>query len=233
LGGDGSAFEAVAAHPRLARRRHLITDLPGYGRSAWAQEPLGLAEHAALLASWLSGRGEEGVLLVGHSMGGVVGQILAEEHPGALLAFVNMEGNLSPADCTVSGQAAAQPLETFLAGGFEAMLETIRKAGERDPVLRAYHASMGRCDPRAYHRNALELVALSGREDLALRLAALTVPACYIAGAPGGAPLKSLGLLEAAGRPAVAIRPAGHCPFLDQPDAFAEALDAFLLAASA
>jgi pimeloyl-ACP methyl ester carboxylesterase len=233
LGGSGSAFEAVAGHPRMARRRHLIPDLPGYGESAWARQPLGLADHGALLAAWLSQRGEEGVRLVGHSMGGVVGQILAEEHPGVLSAFVNVEGNLSPADCTVSGQAAAQPLEAFLAGGFEAMLETTRKAGERDPVLRAYHASMSRCDPRAYHRNALELVEQSARQDLARRLASLTIPACYLAGVPGGAPPRSLDLLEEAGRPAIKIRPSGHCPFLDQPGAFAEALDAFLLAASA
>lgn len=232
LGSDGTAFGAIAEHPRLARRRHLIPDLPGYGQSPPAQDPLGLPDHAALLASWLSRRGEARVFLVGHSMGGVVGQILAEEHPGLVSAFANVEGNLSPADCTASGRAAAQPVEAFIAGGFGAMLEGIGKAGERDLVLRAYRASMSRCDPGAYHRNALELVQLSAREDLALRLAALAIPTCYVAGTPGGAPPRSLELLEEAGKPALRIRPSGHCPFLDQPDAFAETLEAFLLAAS-
>ena len=221
LGGDGAGFEPIVRHPGLSDFRHLIPDLPGYGQSPWADEPLTLVAHASLLAGWLRERVEAPVMLVAHSMGGAVGQLLAEARPEALAAFVNVEGNVSPGDCTVSATVAGQTLEDFVARGFEALLDGVRRGGEKDAALRGYYESLRLCDPRAYHLNARELVEMSGKEDLARRMAALPVPSWYVAGVPGGAAPRSLELLEMAGVPTVRICASGHCPFIDRPDEFA------------
>jgi len=67
-------------------------------------------------------------------------------------------------------------------------------------------------------------VALSGSGELAGRLGSLKVPAYYVWGDPGGTGEYSLGLLRAQGVPLASVRNAGHWPFIDQPDAFAEAI---------
>ena len=84
--------------------------------------------------------------------------------------------------------------------------------------------SLRLCDPRAFHRNAGELVALSGSETLAPRLACLDTPHHYVAGAPDGAAGRSLELLSAADVAWTAVEPAGHWPFIDRPAEFAALL---------
>lgn len=229
LGESGLCFERIAAHPDLARFRMLIPDLPGYGRSAWRDEPLRLEEQGDLLAGWLAHRGEAPVVLAGHSMGGVLGTLFCERHPGAVKAFINLEGNLSPGDCVFSGQAVRMDEERFVDGGFRRMRELIYNQGAKQKALRGYYASLRLCDPRLFHLNSRELVETSAREEMARRLAALPLPARYVAGVPDGVCPRSHELLAEAGIEPLVFEPAGHWPFIDQADPFAAALAAFLL----
>lgn len=231
LGESGLCFEGILGHPLLAGLRHLAPDLPGFGLTPGPSEPLGLAAHAEGLARWLERRGEGPVVAVGHSMGGVVATLLAEAFPERLAALVDVDGNLSFGDCTFSSQAAALPLEAFLARGFEAMVRRVEAEGATDPAHGGYATSMRLCDPRAYHLCSLELVELSRAEGLARRLARAPRPACYVAGSPGGASPRSLELLAEAGVPTALVSPAGHWPFIDRPEAFARALLEALAAA--
>lgn len=228
LGESGLGFEALIQDPRLARWHHLIPDLPGYGRSAWTAAPLGLEEQADLLGRWLETRGEGPAVVVGHSMGGVVGLMLCERFPGAVRAFFNVEGNVSIHDCGFSRKVGSHSLEGLLADGLDTILEGIYRAGREDLPLRGYYASMRLCDPRLLHRNSLELVALSTEEQLAPRQGALSIPHAYVLGSPGGTGVHSQALLTAAGVPWHAIEGAGHWPFLDQSEAFLDRLVDFL-----
>jgi pimeloyl-ACP methyl ester carboxylesterase len=228
LGESSRCFEELAAHPVLAGRRHVLVDLPGYGRSPRPAPARSLTELADLVAGWLGAR-EPGATLVGHSMGGVIGTILCERHPGALGAFVNVEGTVSPGDCTFSALAAVQQREAFAAGGFDRLREVVRERGAADRALLGAHASMILADARAYHAHACELVALSADESMAARLAAIAArtPTLYVAGVPGGAAARTLELLDAHAIATARIEPAGHWPFVDQLDAVAEAIHAF------
>jgi pimeloyl-ACP methyl ester carboxylesterase len=229
LGESGLCFDGVLAEPRLERWRRLAPDLPGYGRSAWSDEPLSLPQQADRIADWLATKEEGEAVVVGHSMGGVVALLLAERHPERVAAVIDVEGNKSPPDCVFSGQAAGQDLEAFLTGGFEALIDHVYAQGASDPALRTYYASLRLCDPRAFHRNALELTELSASESLAGRLAELPVPSRYIAGVPGGAAPRSLELLAEAGIPCAEVSPSGHWPFIDRRAAFVETLAKILL----
>jgi len=100
--------------------------------------------------------------------------------------------------------------------------------GLDDPAHRGYYASLRLADPRVFHRHAQDLVALSAAGDLARRLANLSMPARYLAGEPRGVSPRSVQALQAAGVPCSAVTPAGHWPFIDQPDAFAHVLVRFL-----
>jgi pimeloyl-ACP methyl ester carboxylesterase len=211
LGEHGGCFEAIAAHPALARFGALMPDLPGYGDSP----PIGagLEELADRLAAWMPAP----MPVIGHSMGGVLGVLLAER--GKVSKLIDVEGNVSLGDCTGSARAAAYSLADFLARGWDENLATVRALGLREHATRLVLA-----DPTDYHRHSLDLVRLSTPEDLALRRAKLGIPVTYIAGYPDGACPRSRELLDAAGVAKIDIAPSGHWPYIDQPDQFATAV---------
>ena len=228
LGESGLCFDELASQPELAGFRHVIVDLPGYGRSPWPAVAPSLVELAEVVASGLAQwRGDERApIVVGHSMGGVIGTILCERHPDAVGALVNIEGNVTRGDCTASAVAARQSLDDFVAGGFDTLRDTTYAEGVRDVAKRGYYAAMRFADPRSFHRHARELVAVSDDESMAARLAAIAarVPLVYVAGVPGGAAARTLAVLAERAIATVRVEPAGHWPFIDRPDVVANAI---------
>jgi len=222
LGESGLCFESIALLPPLDRFTHWILDLPGYGRAPWPAMPPGIDDTTARVIDWLGELGRPAVLL-GHSLGGVIALRVAQGAPERVAALIDVEGNKSIGDCTFSGQAVDVELDEFVGVRFEAMLAHIYRASTDEAALRGYYASLRLCDRRTFHRQANELVALSRGESLAAELAALPMPATYIAGNPGGACPRSRALLAATTARVIEIAPAGHWPFIDQPRAFAGA----------
>lgn len=228
LGESGLCFEGLTAHPRFAGRRRLIPDLPGYGRSLWPDQPRGLEEAADDLAAWLQWRKERPVVVLGHSMGGVIALLLAERHPGLVSGLIDVDGNKSMGDCSFSGPASHLSEDQFLRLGFGQLQEKVFRGAAGDPALRGYYVSMRLCDPRTFYRQSRELVELSRTETLARRLAQLPKPVLFLAGVPGGAAPRTLELIAEAKVPCLKIGPSGHWPFIDQPDQFTGAIQNFL-----
>ncbi|WP_432180911.1 alpha/beta fold hydrolase [Streptomyces sp. NBC_00063] len=79
LGEDATNWEAVV--PALARRRRgYAPDLRGHGRSDWPGD-YSLELMQADVLRFLDALGLDSVDLIGHSMGGIVAYLLAEDHP--------------------------------------------------------------------------------------------------------------------------------------------------------
>lgn len=228
LGESGLCFEGLVDEPHLGEWRHYAIDLPGYGKTPWPLRPLDMDALADAVAEWIRAMYLDDVVLVGHSMGGVIGLRVCERAPALVRAFLDVEGNVSRDDCDFSGEAASYPREEFVREGYHRLLARLFNAGVRDPSHRGYFASMRMCDPAQLHLNSTELVRVSSTGDIARRLAVLSVPVRYVAGAPDGTSLNSRQLLAEAGVPVVAVQNAGHWPFLDQPGAFADTFAGFL-----
>jgi pimeloyl-ACP methyl ester carboxylesterase len=220
LGEQSASFDRVVA--LLPGYQHVLVDLPGYGRAPWPAEPASLAAVADRLAAWI---GDRRPILAGHSQGGVLAHWIAERIPTA--AVIDIEGNLSRGDCTLSARAAAFTLADFIAHGFDTIRDEIYKRGIADEALRGYYAALRMTSPQVLHRHATELVALSSAETRVRRLAALAVPVLFIAGVPEGVCERTRALLDAHRVQWVAIEPSGHWPFVDQPQAFATAVANF------
>lgn len=221
LGESSTSFEPVVA--QLPQFAHTLIDLPGYGRSAWV-EPISLEPLADDLAAWLKQRPLTAV--IGHSMGGVLAVMLAER--GAASAIVDIDGNVTRGDCTFSAQTLPYSEAEFTEEGFAAMRARIYAEGVDDPALRTYHAAMCFASPRMFYRQAHDLVTLSLTEAMAPRLAALTMPALFVAGVPHGICEASRALLDRHRVRWIGIEPAGHWVYLDQVAMFAAALEHFL-----
>jgi pimeloyl-ACP methyl ester carboxylesterase len=218
LGEQSSSFDQVAR--MLDGYAHVLVDMPGYGRSPWPREPSSLDELADRIVRFV---GDRRPILAGHSMGGVLAQLVAERV--AIGGIVNIDGNLTGGDCSYSRQAAAYTLDDFIARGYEVILDDIYKRGIADPALRGYYAAMRAASPHVFHRHSVELVALSDGETLARRFAALDIPVCFIAGGvDGGLCARSRAQLEEHRVRWCSIEPSGHWPFIDQPAAFVQAV---------
>ena len=224
LGESSTSFEPVIA--RMPGFTHVLVDLPGYGRSAWPAEPFGIDVLADQLAAWLGGP----ATLIGHSMGGVLATMIAER--GAARAIVDVDGNISRGDCTFSIRAGAYAEAEFVACGYAELRAQIYTDGATEPALRGYHAAMCFASPRMYFRHAAELVELSTGGTLSPRLAALRVPALYIAGVPGGICAASHALLDQHGVRWIGIEPAGHWVYLDQLEQFVAAVTEFVVSSA-
>jgi pimeloyl-ACP methyl ester carboxylesterase len=228
LGESGLGFEEILDRPELAGWRHIVPDLPGYGRTVWPGEPMRLTAQADLLADLVQDLAGGPVVVVGHSMGGVIALLLAERHRSLVRGVLDVDGNKSLDDCTYSGQAADQDIVAFTDGGFDRLRDAVYRAGDSEAAQRGYYASLRQASPVQFWLNSGELVAMSRTGDLARRLADLDVPRAYVAGTPGGASEASRRLLAATSVPVLEVRPSGHWPFVDLPDAFVAALMRFL-----
>lgn len=230
LGESGLCFEQLVVEPRFRRWSHLVPDLLGYGRSPWRREPLTLDQHAERLIRWIERRVVDRcpVVILGHSMGGVVGMMMAERRADLFRAFVNVEGNVSLGDCTYSSQAAAHTEARFVSEEHARLLDVVYQDGNDDLAVRTYYPSLRLCDPRAFHLNGRELVELSRAETLGASYAELDLPQVYLLGSPGGTGERSRELLDEAGVTVVAIHSAGHWPFIDQRGLFIDEVERFL-----
>jgi pimeloyl-ACP methyl ester carboxylesterase len=231
LGDWGETFEVLVGHPVFNRLRLLIPDLPGYGRSPLSGDPTGLDGLADSLAAWSRQRNKGPVAVVGHSMGGVLGQILAERHPGCVSLLLNVEGNICEDDCTLSRAVTAYSPEEFLKEGLDQIRLEASLMAQADPGVEMFARGLGLCDPRAFYLHAREIVDLSRRNDLARRMAALPMPAWFLAASPKGASPRSLAMVRASGARLVVMEDCGHCPFHDRPDEFCALLGEILEAA--
>ncbi len=109
------------------------------------------------------------------------------------------------------------------------LLDDMYRQGVESEAYRRYFASARVCDPRTFHLNGRELVNLSRTGELAQRMGALKTPKRFVAGTAGGAGTNTHNALRAAGVPCHDIERAGHWPFLDRPNAFANAVADFLV----
>jgi pimeloyl-ACP methyl ester carboxylesterase len=214
LGGTGpSVFGHIAGHPLLGGRRALVVDLPGHGHSDRPTEfGYTLEEHAAAVAAVLDDAGVVAVDLVGHSMGGSIGIVLAQRRPdlvGRLVVAEPVLDRLAPTTSGLGSQWMASMTEAaFVERGWAEL-------SADDP---GWGMTLRICAPLAVHRSAVALIA--GTEpSLRTILGGLPISRTFIAGADGEGVERAEGL-EALGVRVVVIAAAGHSMMVDQPEAF-------------
>lgn len=211
----------------VAPFRVLAFDLPGCGGSRYsAGGALRMKDLVDLVRNVLAALELRDVVLVGHSMGGLIGLLLSERQPAAIRAFVNVEGNLAPEDCTFSRRAMADEFAEFETVVFPELKRNLASApGIGSARYRA--ALEGGASARAFYDYARETVAYSDRGNLLERFLALSIPKVFIHGSEN-AHLTYLPRLRDSHCDVVQIAYANHFPFHDNPDGFAGAMAGFI-----
>jgi pimeloyl-ACP methyl ester carboxylesterase len=257
-GGDSALHTILLAHggsahahwwdyvaPRLTPYgRVLALDFRGHGRSQWANPPqYGLEVYLHDLVGFISQYLQTRVVLVGHSMGGHVAQLLAQDHPNLLKALIAID---SPPN--------GPPLTTRLKWRWKR-----RKQGGPRPEFGSAQdlVKRFRLSPpgHALTPAKLEALALKGSEQLAngnwafrfdpetrvprttmramrkARLRRIELPVLVLRGANSALMSRSSALkMQRQLRQAILkeIRGAYHHVPLDQPDATVEAIVEFI-----
>lgn len=221
LGDSPRVWRRVRNDRALRRYRLFAPALPGFGGAA----PLATRQRGVQgLATWLAtqiarrSRGRH-VVLVGHSMGGMLATLVASSH-ASIVGIVNIEGPLTLQDCDTARRASN-------AADFQAWFRAFRRA-VRLPESGApphYAASVAEADPQMFLACAHDIVSLARGARMAKRYAALDVPAIYYYGSSvDGLSANSRRFLTQRGLTRERFAKAGHWPMTETPGEFAKTL---------
>jgi pimeloyl-ACP methyl ester carboxylesterase len=226
-GWGQSSLSFMAAASALEEQFRLLTpDLPGFGFSEAPQGAWGSAEYARVAAALVKSAGYERVNVLGHSFGGKVALGLATAYPEMVKRLV-----------IVASPIVRLPLEGSERRGGSAYRMLRRVASVTPGPLRERILAWGRnrygsADYRAAGPLRPTLVRVVN-EDWRPALPALQAPVLLLWGSEDTeVPLRVAeeALRELPQAELRVIEGAGHFPFLDKPEAFAEAVAQFLAA---
>jgi pimeloyl-ACP methyl ester carboxylesterase len=223
LGCAAADYVETARDQRLATRRAILVDLPGFGFSDRpADFSYTLEAHAACVLRLIDALRLERATLFGHSMGGAIAVRCAAARPALCAGLILAEPRLGPGPGALSGPIAAQSEAAYVAAGHEALLRECASRVPGEVRQAGFVARMHLASPLALHRSARAVVADSTPTTGAM-LAGLALPRTLLYGA--------LSTLDATWRAAadagvrlVSVAGAGHDMMQDAPDAFVAAL---------
>lgn len=232
LGGGHHAWDAQLEHfPRLGYAAH-AWDQPGYGESATV-EPYDLEQVCAALARLIRSIDDEPMVLVGHSMGGLIAQETYFRHPelvkGLVLTFTSAA---FAGGSAFAKQFISQRLDPLDQGKtmaeVAAMVMPLQRGSKSDPagVERAQRI-MSKIRPETYRKAVHLLTTFDRRADLPK----IAVPTLLIAGSDDKtAPPAIMESMQRKipGSEFVLLEGCGHLGPMDQPGAFNAALERFL-----
>jgi pimeloyl-ACP methyl ester carboxylesterase len=218
----------VAVHPRLAATQAIMVDYLGCGLSDRpAKFSHTMRDHAATVASILDHLEVRDTVIVGHSMGGTVGLLLALERPDLVGCLVLGESNLLPGGGDGTRRIASFTEQEWIADAAPAELRALRLAATGGNAEAADYLAIRQwgSDPRAVHAASVDIVALDPSTQH--RFLDLEIPRAFLYGertldhlAGRWTPdVPDRALLEHHGVTTFVVPDAGHSMFSDNLDA--------------
>jgi len=222
LGAAKNSFDPFFEDKTFGRFTLASVDLPGCGHS---DHPMGFSysmkDQANLVLNWIRDLALTRIVLVGHSMGGVICLLVAEKLGSRVTGFLNLEGNLGYEDCTYSKQAAAMSQLDFELKGYKEFTHRLenRLQQKPSPGLKNYVENISRTYPIGLYLSSRSLVEESRHGNLKERFVSLPVKKWYVFGERSMNPL-TRDYLETQGIAYHVVTGSGHFMMDDQPDLF-------------
>ncbi len=226
--GLGSRASHWLPTARLLARNHrvVLIELPGHGTSAMPEE-FSLEQAARSLDQALAAESRDPVILVGHSVGGLVAAAEAIENPSRVLGLVLVETALRPQVYGAERAAMLQALDQDYSGLLRAAYTTFGRDSAQGAALYAEAAELDSTSLKPWIRLALTA-------DLSLEMRGLEAPALAILaerswgdGEPWPQTALVLGYDHVAQLAVLRVRDTGHFVMLDHPAEVASAIERF------
>jgi pimeloyl-ACP methyl ester carboxylesterase len=228
LHGLGSSAATWLPTGRILARRHhvVLVDLPGHGASAMPR-PFSLERATQALDVALAHASREPVVLVGHSLGGLVAAAEACDHPGRVRALVLIETALRPLAEGKERRAALAALDRDYQGTLRQVYGGFGRDSAQGEAL--YH-QVAALDPAMVK----PWIRLAFATDLSAHVARLQCPLLVVLAPrswPKGEPwVETAAVLGYGAVPrvrAVRVEGCGHFVMLDRPDELARLIARF------
>jgi 3-oxoadipate enol-lactonase len=225
---DRGAFAAVREDLARDFRLHLV-DLPGYGGSP-SQNESSIEAYADRVAEAVP----PGAAVLGNGFGGFIAVMLALRHPAKvakLIAAPALAGFPPPARepfRIMAKKVSEGGMQTVLDAAIARMLPPAFSAAHPD-IVAERKAALAKADPAAFARACLALAAL----DVKKEIDGIKSKTLVLVGALDQTTPSALARELAAGIAGARFQEipgVGHCPQVEQPQAFVAALRGFLTA---
>ncbi len=234
LAGSLDYFDPV---DRIASADVQTLDLLGYGASCGAsQDRLTLQAQAARTASYLESHCRTPAWLLGHSMGGAVVMLVADQRPELVAGIINVEGNFTLEDAFWASRIIVKSPGEW-ADEYRRMQQDvaattkawrIEPTGQRVEWLASILAHQPAGTIHAMSKAIMEETGDPSYLDMIRRVVERGVPIHLIAGERSAEAWDVPDFVRAAARSSTAIADAGHLMMLEQPDAFCRGVDSIL-----
>ena len=175
-------FLSVVTHPDMAGYHSLLIDYIGSGFSGNSQDfDYSIENHAQTVAAVLDSEGVKGCVVIGHSMGGTVGIMLALLRPDLVSNLIVGEANISPGGGAATSRIASYTESEYVGEAHQTLLDEVRKAEkEGDKIAAFINAAWSKADPVGFYKSSVALVKLDPTfKDKFLKL---SIPRTFIYG---------------------------------------------------
>jgi pimeloyl-ACP methyl ester carboxylesterase len=223
LGASKETFLEAFSREEFRSFSMLATDLIGFGDSDKpADFSYLMKDQAKILERTIDLSGLDRFHLVAHSMGGIIGIELGEMVPHRLCSFINVEGNVTAEDCTMSNQVAEMGEEYFAQEGFEGLKRAIAKEAKRteNRPLEDYLKSLSKATSKSFYKSSISTVRESNHGDLLTRFSKLPFYKCYIYGEENKGVFPAEDMLRHEGIPLFYVSKSGHSMMKENPEEF-------------
>lgn len=225
LGCSKSDFLGATELELLQAHTLIAIDFPGHGESSY-QENLGMDDLVEIVNLFCEKLDLNNIVLIGHSMGGLVALLFAEKYTEKVKAFINVEGNLKDEDCFFSRQVTEVDFQTFereTFRNFKLKLNSSENIGFKKyaELLELYAPT------KAFYNYCPSLVQYSDSGTLIDKFITLKIPKLFVHGSENNK-LSYIPELKKHGCEVAEISSSNHFPQHDNPSEFYDMISNFL-----
>ena len=226
LGCSKEDFVGAASIDELQPHSLVALDFPGCGHSLYPDDAtFGMDDLVEITNIVVSELGLEDFVIIGHSMGGLVGLLYAEKYVEHVKGFIDVEGNLASEDCFFSRRIAIRGPLGFTREALDRLQDGLAQSRSRG--LQEFAKALLSASEKALVAYASSLVDYSDNGNLIPRFTGLRIPRMFLYGSENRG-LSYIPRLRDSDCEALEIPDSGHFPFYDNPQAYYQVICNFL-----
>ena len=227
LGCSKNDFLTATSTDELQAYTLVAFDFPGCGNSSYPENrALGIDDLVEITNIFVSKLSLGDLVVIGHSMGGLVALLYIQRYDEHIKGFINVEGNLASQDCFFSREITNHSFVELKERVFRDFVQELSRSKKRGfqkyaDMLEKYSS------PKAFFDYCPSLVSYSDNGNLIQRFTELKIPIIFIYGSENNL-LSHIPLLKNKGCEVAEIANSNHFPFYDNPQDYYRVICNFL-----